>query len=207
MRSAPKIEPTSGCVPPCGNPIGSGSFSHCPLRRAARSRMPRASAAKRTPRPRNTPSWMSTPTVSPSLCAAPEPRRYCTGTPIALPSTPCKSTAAPARAACSAMGTSRAACCDGTTTAPSSSPCRGWPRMEPKYRVGQGDQLRLERRESFHSDLEHHTRPLGGTACEIQVNPVVARLGIVQTLKEVAQGGADVGRQGRKGYEEPARSE
>src|SRR5450631_4699508 len=70
--------------------------------------------------------------------------------------------------------------------------------MEPKYRVGQGDQLRLERRERIDSRLERHAYPLGRAPRQIQVNPVVARLGIVQTLKEVAQGGADVGRQGSK---------
>ena len=59
-----------------------------------------------------------------TACATPEPRRCCTGTRTAPPSTRCRSTAAPVPVSCWAIGTIRAACCGGTKMDPSSGPCR-----------------------------------------------------------------------------------
>ena len=68
-------------------------------------------------------------------------------------SSPRRSTAAPARASCSATGTRRAACCAGTQAARSCAPCRADPqerslagraRVKPEHRVAAHDELRLE---------------------------------------------------------------
>src|SRR5271156_568158 len=211
MRCAPTIVPTSACAPRCGNRPGSANFSPSRLHRAARSPGPRAPAARRTPPRWNTPSPTSTPAASRQPCAAREPPPYCMDIRIGPPSTPFMSTAAPARASCSATGKIKAACCAGTRTAPRSSRCRAkthWPElwgsgMKTKHRIRRGDQFRFERGEILDSSLQVHPRPLGSAPCEIEVHLVVARFGAVQTMKQAVQGSADGGREGRESLAGP----
>ena len=65
------------------------------------------------------------------------------------------------------------------------------------------DTMSLERRKLLDPRLQRDSRPLGGTPCEIQVDPVVAGLGMVQTLKQLAQGSAYAFRQGREALAGP----
>src|SRR6185437_3837637 len=74
----------------------------------------------------------------------------------------------------------------------------GRSRMKPEHRVRLRDQFRFESGELVDPGIEWHPRALRRAPRQLEVYPMVARLGIVQALKQVAQGSADDLRQGRE---------
>ncbi len=134
----------------------------------------RVGSQSRTPPPSNTPSWTSTPTASPRRCAPQAPRRCCTATPTAPPSTRsgrrpslqahrARRLVRPGQPAAMGPKWTRA----GVATASGS----GWPGVKAKHGVGRGDQFRLERPRTARSRFPMpRSCPLGGAPGEVQVD-------------------------------------
>ena len=96
---------------------------------------------------------------------------------------PFRSTAAPARASCSAIGTTRAACCAGIRAGPSSA---SLPRARPNESetgVRSLDELAPRERERVDARLRVESGALRRAARQIEVHLEMPRLGGMQSLR------------------------